>query len=114
MGLPADTKMWEERCPVFMENTINACVRHNTKLVFFDYTYMYPQNDNPLTEETPFAPVEKKGMIRAAVAEALLHAMDTQKVEAVICRAPEFYGPGKTKGITQYPAMIIALRTSSL
>lgn len=53
-------------------------------------------------------------MIRAAVAEALLHAMDTQKVEAVICRAPEFYGPGKTKGITQYPAMIIALRTSSL
>ena len=101
VGLPADTKMWQEQFPVFMENTINACARHNTKLVFFDNTYMYPQNNIPLTEETSFAPVGEKGKVRAAVAQALLHAMDIQKVEAVICRAPEFYGPDKTKGITQ-------------
>jgi nucleoside-diphosphate-sugar epimerase len=100
VGLPADTKLWQEQFPVFMENTINACARHNAKLVFFDNTYMYPQNNIPLTEETPFDPVGEKGIVRAAIAQALLHAINIQKIEAVICRAPEFYGPDKTKGIT--------------
>lgn len=100
VGLPADTKLWQEQFPLFMENTINACAKHHTKLVFFDNTYMYPQNNIPLTEKTPFAPVGEKGKIRASIAETLLQAMALQKVEAVICRAPEFYGPDKTKGIT--------------
>jgi len=30
----------------------------------------------------------------------LLKAMDANEIEALICRAPEFYGPGKTKGFT--------------
>src|SRR5690606_34184703 len=101
VGLPADTKMWQQQFPVFMENTINACAMHNCKLVFFDNTYMYPQNNDPLTEETNFAPVGEKGKVRAEIASTLLDAMRIEKVKAVICRAPEFYGPDKTKGITQ-------------
>ena len=30
----------------------------------------------------------------------LLNAIQKKEISAVICRAPEFYGPGKTKGIT--------------
>ncbi len=30
----------------------------------------------------------------------LLTAMDAGTIDAVICRAPEFYGPGKTKSLT--------------
>ncbi|WP_329353473.1 hypothetical protein [Vibrio natriegens] len=30
----------------------------------------------------------------------LLDAMKQGSIEAVICRAPEFYGPGKTQSIT--------------
>ena len=100
VGVPADTQMWKEQFPVFMENTINACTMHHAKLVFFDNTYMYPQNSIPLTEESEFSPVGEKGKVRASVANSLLHAMALKKIEAVICRAPEFYGPDKTVSFT--------------
>ena len=100
VGVPANTRMWKEQFPVFMENTVNACAAHKAKLVFFDNTYMYPQNSDPITEETAFSPVGEKGKVRASVTNTLLRAMDDKKIEAVICRAPEFYGPGKTKGFT--------------
>lgn len=100
VGLPLDTVTWMKQFPIIMRNVINACKNHNTKLVFFDNTYMYPQDDNVLIEETKFAPVGKKGQVRAAVALMLLEEMNSGKIEAVICRAPEFYGPGKTQSIT--------------
>lgn len=100
LGLPMDTRMWEEQFPVIMRNVIDACKKHGTKLVFFDNTYMYPQNSQVLTEQSPFAPVGKKGRVRKAMAEMLLAEMATGQIKAVICRAPEFYGPGKTQSIT--------------
>lgn len=83
-----------------MRNVIDACKTHHTKLVFFDNTYMYPQNYKPLTEGSKFAPVGQKGKVRAEMATMLLNEMQSKNIEAVICRAPEFYGPGKTQSIT--------------
>ncbi|RZM28479.1 MAG: NAD-dependent epimerase/dehydratase family protein [Pedobacter sp.] len=100
LGLPMDTKLWEEKFPKIMRNVIQACKQHHTKLVFFDNTYMYPQDGTVLTEETPFAPVGKKGSIRAALAQMVLEEIKQGELQAVICRAPEFYGPGKTQSIT--------------
>ena len=100
VGLPMDTKRWVEQWPVLMRNILQACERHNAKLVFFDNTYMYPQTATPQTEETPFQPNGEKGEIRAAIARELMQAMDEGRVNAMICRAPEFYGPGKTQSIT--------------
>jgi uncharacterized protein YbjT (DUF2867 family) len=57
VGLPMDTATMAEQFPVMMQNAISACKKHKAKLVFFDNTYMYPQNENTLTEETAFAPV---------------------------------------------------------
>jgi nucleoside-diphosphate-sugar epimerase len=89
-----------EQFPVIMRNTIDACIKHNTKLVFFDNTYMYPQNSIPLTENSPFEPVGPRGKVRAEIATMLLNEMEAKRIEAVICRAPEFYGPDKTKSLT--------------
>jgi nucleoside-diphosphate-sugar epimerase len=100
VGLPMNTKLMQQQFPVFMRNTIHACIEHHAKLVFFDNTYMYPQNNIPLTEETKFAPVGPKGKVRAEIAKMLLEFIQAGKIQAVICRAPEFYGPGETKGIT--------------
>lgn len=100
VGLPPNTQMWEKMFPVIMKNTIAACQNNNAKLVFFDNTYMYPQNGEVLTEETKFAPVGKKGEVRAEIARMLLKEIEAKTIEAVICRAPEFYGPGRTQGIT--------------
>jgi nucleoside-diphosphate-sugar epimerase len=99
-GLPMDTKLWVEQWPVIMKNVIDACAAHEARLVFFDNTYMYPQTDKPQTEATLFRPHGQKGGVRAAIAEALLRAMDEKRLTAMVCRAPEFYGPGKTQSIT--------------
>ncbi|EKO3509491.1 NAD-dependent epimerase/dehydratase family protein [Vibrio fluvialis] len=99
-GLPIETKLWVEQFPIMMRNVIAACVKHNAKLVFFDNTYMYPQTSEWLTETTAFQPYGEKGRVRGQIANLLLEAMSSGKIEALICRAPEFYGPGKTQSIT--------------
>lgn len=100
LGLPISSDLWEQQFPLITQNVIDACKINGAKLVFFDNTYMYPQDDRVLTEQTPFAPVGRKGKVRKAMAEMVLREMQTGGLEAVICRAPEFYGPGKTQSIT--------------
>ncbi|WON94137.1 MULTISPECIES: NAD-dependent epimerase/dehydratase family protein [unclassified Sphingobacterium] len=100
LGLPISSDLWEKQFPLILKNVIEACKINHTKLVFFDNTYMYPQNDRMLTEETDFAPVGRKGRVRRKMAEMVLKEIESGELEAVICRAPEFYGPGKTQSIT--------------
>lgn len=100
LGLPISSDLWEKQFPLILRNVIDACKINGTKLVFFDNTYMYPQDDRVLTEETTFAPVGRKGRVRRKMTEMVLKEMESGELEAVICRAPEFYGPGKTQSIT--------------
>lgn len=100
VGLPIDSALWQQQFPVMMANTIAACQQHGTKLVFFDNTYMYPRTSAPQVEDTAFAPIGRKAAVRARIADMLLDKMRAGSIEAVICRAPEFYGPGKTKSLT--------------
>lgn len=100
VGLPIDSSLWEQQFPVMMANTIAACQQHGTKLVFFDNTYMYPRTSTTQVEETPFEPSGRKATVRATIAAMLQREMDAGRIEAVIGRAPEFYGPGRTKSLT--------------
>lgn len=100
VGLPMNAQMWMEQFPVMMKNVIEACKKHQCKLVFFDNTYMYAKTSEPQTEESPFVPVGQKSTVRAQMATMLLDEMNKKSIEAVICRAPEFYGTGKTQSIT--------------
>ncbi|BDD80345.1 NAD-dependent dehydratase [Tsukamurella pulmonis] len=101
VGLPMDSALWEARFPQMMENTIAAVREHGAKLVFFDNTYMYPQTAVPQVEgRTPFEPRGRKAAVRARITTRLQQEMDAGRIEAVIVRAPEFYGPGKTQGLT--------------
>jgi nucleoside-diphosphate-sugar epimerase len=100
VGLPMNSQMWTEQFPVMMKNVIDACKKHNCKLVFFDNTYMYAKTNEPQTEESPFIPIGQKSTVRAKMATMLLTEINNKTIEAVICRAPEFYGDGKTQSIT--------------
>ena len=100
VGLPMDSGLWEQRFPTMMANTIAACRRHGSRLVFFDNTYMYPRTAAPQTESTPFEPVGRKAVVRARIATMLLEEMEAGTIDVVICRAPEFYGPGKTQSLS--------------
>lgn len=100
VGLPMNSFMWKEQFPIMMKNVIEACKKHNCKLVFFDNTYMYPKSSESQTEETHFEPEGVKSTVRSEIANMLLSEIRKGQIEAVICRAPEFYGPGKTQSIT--------------
>ena len=100
LGLPISSDLWEKQFPLILRNVIEACKINGTKLVFFDNTYMYPQDDRVLTEKTAFDPVGRKGRVRREMAEMILKEIKSGELQAVICRAPEFYGPGKTQSIT--------------
>lgn len=100
VGLPMDSTLWEQQFPTMMANTIAACRKDGTKLVFFDNAYMYPRTSARQTEDTAFEPVGRKATVRARITSMLLEQMHAGTIEALICRAPEFYGPGMTKSLT--------------
>src|SRR5689334_9163706 len=93
-GLKYEIKVWKEQWPKLMRNVIDACKKHNTKLVFFDNVYSYGWVKGTMTEETPFNPTSKKGEVRAQIATMLLDEIKARNLNAMIVRAADFYGPG--------------------
>ncbi|WP_336335709.1 NAD-dependent epimerase/dehydratase family protein [Pseudomonas putida] len=99
-GLPPDTRLWETQFPAMLRNALDAARAADAKFVYFDNTYMYPQDERLLTENAPFEPVGRKGRVRAHMASMVLQEMQRGDIPVVIGRAPEFYGPDKTQSIT--------------
>lgn len=94
VGLPYNAKLWQEMWPKIMQNTINACKEHKSKLVFLDNIYMYDPDHIPhTTEETPVDPSSKKGKVRADIADMIMNEVKAGSLKALIARAPDFYGP---------------------
>lgn len=99
-GLPADTELWERQFPTMLENAITATRSVGAKFVYFDNTYMYPQDARVQDEDTEFAPVGRKGQVRAHMAQMVLDEMHRAQIPVLIGRAPEFYGSGQTQSFT--------------
>ena len=99
-GLPPDTQLWEQQFPTMLRNALAASRAAGAPFVYFDNTYMYAQNAQLQTEQTAFAPVGRKGRVRAAMADMVLQEMARGDIPVLIGRAPEFYGPEKTQSIT--------------
>ncbi len=91
VGLPYDIEVWRTAWPRLMENVIAACQKHGAKLVFFDNIYMYdPDYLAQMTENTPFRPISKKGVVRERVARMVLEGINKGELTALIARAPDF------------------------
>jgi len=94
IGLPYKTSYWKKTWPPLMENVTDACIQHNVKLVFFDNVYMIGgDNVKHITEESPISPTSKKGEIRAAVDNIIFEKVKQGKLNAIIARSADFYGP---------------------
>ena len=99
-GLEYRLKTWQIQWPLIMKNVIAACKKHKTKLVFFDNIYMYhPDKLSLMTEETAISPASEKGKVRAEIAQMVLNEIKTVKLEALIARAADFYGPNITNSV---------------
>ncbi len=93
VGLEYNTKIWQEKWPLVMQNTLKACAETGVPLIFFDNVYMYGPVKGKMTEETPFKPSSKKGAVRVEIANMLLEAVRRGEVKASIARSADFYGP---------------------
>ncbi|QDZ14728.1 NAD-dependent epimerase/dehydratase family protein [Humibacter ginsenosidimutans] len=99
-GLPANTAAWEAQFPTMLRNALDAARHADAAFAYFDNTYMYPQDDRVQTEDTSFAPIGPKGRVRGEMASMVLEEMSRGDIPALIARAPEFYGPGRTQSFT--------------
>ncbi|MCK7536639.1 MAG: NAD-dependent epimerase/dehydratase family protein [Marinilabiliales bacterium] len=94
VGFEYKAKVWEEKWPLLMKETIDACIKHGAKLVFFDNVYMYDRNQiSHMTEETVINPPSRKGDVRKRISEMLMTASGEGLIKALIARSADFYGP---------------------
>ncbi|QDA61000.1 NAD-dependent epimerase/dehydratase family protein [Hymenobacter jejuensis] len=93
VGYEYNRRVWRAKWPATMRNVLDACQKHQAKLVFFDNVYMYDRAYIAhMTEETPVRPTSKKGEIRAQIAQMLLSAAQSGQVQALIARSADFLG----------------------
>ena len=93
VGIQYSAKIWAQQWPVIMRNVVDACIAERAKLVFFDNVYAYGKVDGVMTEETPYNPCSKKGKVRLGVISMMMDEVAKGNLEALIARAPDFYGP---------------------
>ena len=98
VGFDYNINVWEERWPKLMHATIEACKKHHAKLVFFDNVYMYDKSAIPhMTEDAPLNPPSEKGKVRREIADLLMNEVKARKLNALIARSADFYGPANEK-----------------
>lgn len=105
VGLPYNKHIWQQKWPVVMQNTIEACAAANCKLVFFDNVYMYdPHHLDGMDEHTPIGPVSVKGRVRAQIAQDFMLAVEQGKIQGLIARSADFMGT--TSNVIPYETIV--------
>ncbi|MFN2104132.1 MAG: NAD-dependent epimerase/dehydratase family protein [Candidatus Promineifilaceae bacterium] len=91
---------WPELFPALAASVIEGVALSGAKLVFGSNVYMYgPNNGRPIHEDLPYAAQTRKGKARAEVAKMLLDAHAQGRLQVVIGRAADFYGPRVTDSL---------------
>ena len=102
VGFDYKLKVWQDKWPRLMRATVDACIKHRAKLVFFDNVYLYDKNAIPhMTEESLVNPPSKKGKVRQQIAEMMMNEIKNGKLEGLIARSADFYGPHNEKSVLQ-------------
>ena len=85
---------WSEEFPALQAGVLTAAEAAGARLVSLENVYMYgrPQG-RPLTEDREYNAHTIKGKLRAAMARDLLAAHRAGRVEIVIGRASDYFGP---------------------
>jgi nucleoside-diphosphate-sugar epimerase len=106
IGFEYNARVWQKTWPPFMRSVIEACKKHNSKLVFFDNMYMYGPDEVPhMTEESKIDPSSKKGKVRMDLHYMIMNEVKEGKLKALIARSADFYGPGIGNSVLQEVVM---------
>ena len=102
-GLKYDIKVWQRDWPIIMQNVIDACVKHNARLVFFDNVYAYSPNEIPgMTEDSVKEPQTKKGRVRLDLLNMIFKAIKNRGLHALVARSADFYGKDVKTGFLNF------------
>lgn len=94
IGFEYKLSVWQTLWPPFLKAVIEACKKHQAKLVFFDNVYMYQPSAIPhMTESSPLGAISKKGQVRQHLHEMIMRAVESNHLSALIARSADFYGP---------------------
>ena len=105
IGFPYSTKVWQKMWPAFIQEVINACKKYSSKLVFFDNVYMYSKEEIPfMTESARISPPSGKGKVRTQVQQMIMDEVEKNKLNALIARAADFYGPDNNNSVLKIMA----------
>ncbi len=100
VGFDYNTKLWQKMWVPLINKVIDACLKHQSKLVFFDNVYTIGgDNVKHITENSPISPTSKKGQVRAEVYKLILDAMEKKNLKAIIARAPDFFSEIKDRSL---------------
>jgi len=90
---PPYTK-WPELFPPLQAGVLAGAASVGAKLVAMENLYAYgPTHGRPMTEDTPFEAITRKGLVRAQMTKDLLAAHESGKVRVAIGRASDYFGP---------------------
>jgi nucleoside-diphosphate-sugar epimerase len=85
---------WYELYPPRLAAAIEGAASAGAKLIYHDNVYMYGPVEGPLTETLPNTTQTRKGKLMGDLADSLLAADQSGKVQAAIGRSADMYGPG--------------------
>lgn len=85
--------LWNEFFPGLQTSVLGAAMAENARYVSIENLYMY-DSSKPITEDSPIAPVSKKGALRQKMAEEVMALHSRGEVRAVALRSSDYYGPG--------------------
>jgi nucleoside-diphosphate-sugar epimerase len=86
--------MWPEIFPVLQRGVIEGAAAAGAKLVVMENMYMYGATVGcPISEDTPFRAIDRKGKTRADMALEIMQVHQQGKVRTVSGRASDFFGP---------------------
>ncbi len=104
---------WAQEFPALTAAIADAA--EGTRLVFADNLYGYGPVTGPLTEDLPAAATDKKGRVRVAMATDLLRRHAEGRLEVVLGRVSDYFGPRGTTtaaGDQMVPAVIAGKKTN--
>jgi nucleoside-diphosphate-sugar epimerase len=84
---------WAEKFIPLQTAILEGAARNNCPVVIADNLYMYGDVNCPIHEQLPNSATTRKGIIRAALAEAALNLHQSGKLRVAIARGSDFFGP---------------------
>ena len=93
---------WPQEFPAMLDRVVGAAQAAGVRrLVMVDNLYAYGPGSSPMSERSPQAATDRKGRTRAAMADSLMAVHQSGRIEVVIGRASDYFGPGAdNSGIT--------------